>query len=997
MEPDRWRQVEELYHSALRVAADQRAGFLKDACRGDAKLCEEVESLLAYESSAKEFMETPAFEVAAKQMAGDEAEETQSDPVPIGATLQRFRVLDKLGGGGMGVVYKAEDTRLHRTVALKFLPKRLARDPASLERFEREAYAASALNHPNICTVYDIAEHEGQPFIAMELLEGQTLDRRIAGQPLPTQEWLTVGIQITEGLHAAHQKGIIHRDIKPANIFVTSQGQAKILDFGLAKLAPALTVVGDDSDLDRRDDGASETSRETAQLPTPDPLLSRTGVAMGTAGYMSPEQARGEKLDARTDLFSFGLVLYEMATGQRAFKGDTGPLLHEAILSQVPAPARKLNPSIPSKFEPIINRALQKDREARYQSAAKLLTDLQTMKREMQPKPLARGWKAAAGVVVLLFAGATLWFAKRQPLSTQTLPDLKLQQLTVNSPENPVTGGAISPDGKYLAYTDAKGIHIKLLGKDQTQSVPQPEGLRKNDVAWEILPTAWLPDSNRFVANAHPASENPTAWSSQTSSIWMISVLGGPPRKLRENAISWSVSPDGSSISFGTSKGMLGDRELWLMGPNGEQARKLYEVGEKNAICCLYFLPNRHRVLYVSADESGDALVARDLKGGPVATLLPPSETKKMSDFSWLPDGRMIYSDSCYGAAMRPDTPCNYWIKRLDTHTGKLIEKPRRLTNWVGLWMNNLSTTADSKRVAFLESSGRGIGYVTDLEAGGTRLVNSRRFTMEEGGEDAVADWTADSKTVILSSNRGDHYSLYKQSLNSDTQEPIGASAVGLIEYAFVSPDGKWVIIQVALIPGGATVQLMRVPMSGGSPELIFSMREWSSSGCARPPSNLCAVAEQTEDHKQMVITAFDPLKGRGLELARFDLDPIYATNKNELLWSISPNGKRVVFSRGTKGPIEIHSLRGKLEQVIHVEGLNDIRSLGWAGDGMGLLVSNVTSSGGEILHVDLKGKAKLLWRSSSDRCFALPSPDGRHLAIYDWKVSANMWMMENF
>jgi serine/threonine protein kinase/Tfp pilus assembly protein PilF len=379
VEPDRWRRVEELYHSALRVSVDQRAAYLRDACRGDAKLYEEVESLLVFESSAKEFMETPAFEVAAQQMAGDEAREDQADPVPIGATLQRFRVIEKLGGGGMGVVYKAEDTRLHRTVALKFLPKRLARDPASLERFEREAHAASALNHPNICTVYDIAEHEGQPFIAMELLEGQTLDRRIAGQPLPTEELLAFGIEITEGLHAAHQKGIIHRDIKPANIFVTNQGQAKILDFGLAKLVPTVKVIGVDSIHDHRDGDAREMHGESSPLATPDPFVSRTGVAMGTAGYMSPEQTRGEKLDARTDLFSFGLVLYEMATGQRAFTGDTGRELHDAILKQVPAPARKLNPSIPPSLEPIINRALAKDREVRYQSAMEMLTDLKQL------------------------------------------------------------------------------------------------------------------------------------------------------------------------------------------------------------------------------------------------------------------------------------------------------------------------------------------------------------------------------------------------------------------------------------------------------------------------------------------------------------------------------------------------------------------------------------------------------------------------------------------
>src|SRR5271168_2636080 len=472
VESERWRRVEELYHSALHVAAEERSQYLKHACRGDAKLCEEVESLLAYESSAEEFMETPAFEVAAKQIAGDEANENFADPVPIGATLQRFRVIEKLGVGGMGVVYKAEDTRLRRTVALKLLPKRLARDPASLERFEREAHAASALNHPNICTVYDIGEYEGQPFIAMELLEGETLDLRVGGHSLALEELLTFGIQITEGLHAAHQKGIIHRDIKPANIFVTTASQAKILDFGLAKLARPVMVLGADASRDRCDECPEELSREIKQSETPDSLLSRTGIAMGTAGYMSPEQARGEKLDARTDLFSLGLVLFEMATGKRAFRGDTGPELHAAILNQTPASARKLNPKVPAQLEQIIRKSLEKEREQRYQSAAELRSDLEILKRGVLPKALNVRWGAAAVIAVVSILGATVFWRAKRP--TLIVPDLRLQQLTTNSSENRVTGGEISPDGKYLAYTDAKGLHVKLIGTEETRSILQP-------------------------------------------------------------------------------------------------------------------------------------------------------------------------------------------------------------------------------------------------------------------------------------------------------------------------------------------------------------------------------------------------------------------------------------------------------------------------------------------------------------------------------------------
>jgi serine/threonine protein kinase len=272
-----------------------------------------------------------------------------------------------------------------------------------------------------------------------------------------------------------------------------------------------VTVVEVDLEDGRRDIDVRETPGESTPLATPDPFLSRTGVAMGTAGYMSPEQARGEKLDARTDLFSLGLVLYEMATGQRAFKGDTGPLLHDAILKQLATPARQLNPNLPTKLEKIIHRALEKDRTARYQSAVELLADLQTLKRETEPKHSRRSWVVALGAV-LLFVGLIFWLARRQ-LSSQGLPDLKLQQLTVNSTENPVTGGSISPDGKYLAYTDAKGMHIKLVGTDETQRVPEPDALKGKKVTWELSPVGWFLESKRFVANAHPANEKTSAWS----------------------------------------------------------------------------------------------------------------------------------------------------------------------------------------------------------------------------------------------------------------------------------------------------------------------------------------------------------------------------------------------------------------------------------------------------------------------------------------------------
>ena len=761
----------------------------------------------------------------------------------IGETISHYRIVERIGGGGMGIVYKAEDTRLHRFVALKFLPDDVARDAQALARFEREAQAASALNHPNICTIHDIGEENGRAFIAMEFLDGETLKHRIAGSPLDLETLLSLGIEIADALDAAHTRGIVHRDIKPANIFVTERGHAKILDFGLAKVAPAA----------RSSSQSGIRNRDEQTRTIDDEFLTSPGAAIGTVAYMSPEQAKGKELDSRTDLFSFGAVLYEMATGNLPFRGDTSAVIFHAILDRAPVPPIRLNPDLPPQLESIINKSLEKDRNLRYQHASDIGADLQRLKRDTSsgttalpsavaviPAKSRRTVYAAISVVLITALAAGLYFWRSRPRA------FNLQNMRITQVTNTGNAGAaaLSPDRRYVVYVLrdgadeslwvqqlATGSNVQILAPDQVQFVA----------------VSFTPDGNYVMFVRSDKSTTNFRY------LYQMPVLGGTPKQLiRDIDSAPAFSPDGQEFAF--VRGIL--------NPAGNQIllAKADGSGEHIFVERKGFGAGFARVTW-SDDGKTLAMVSPETRGGSSRWVLETisrktGEVRDLHSFlapaealDWLPDGSGLLvvgidpqrERSQISFVSYPKGENSHFTNDLTNYDNCCLAVTRDGDSLVAL-QNTVSSDvwvakedgSQARRVTTGEALGLGLDWtgnriVAQSPAFQWSLMNpdgsNKASLTNDGDPHFQLSACNDGKHVIYDSWHDGSISLWRS--DADGLNPIKLTNLAVVGVSLCAPDSKSVVY-------GADGVMWRVSIDGGQPEkldLPFNQLAYSRDG----------------------------------------------------------------------------------------------------------------------------------------------------------------------